>query len=98
MLMKRHVGLALLAAIVLIRPAQAQRPAPPVESIRVHGFAAPIPGRWLSPQDNASGLPLGGIGAGWLALSADGLVHEAVIRNDWLKPASPPAFALVATC
>src|SRR5438552_1865535 len=85
----------ILLISILATPSESQRPAPPLESVRLHGYSAPIPGRWLTPEDNRSGIPLGGIGAGFVELRADGLIHDAAIRNDWLKPGSPPALSLV---
>src|SRR2546423_7677547 len=79
-------------------PCQAQAPARPLESIRLQGYAAPITGRWLTPEDNVSGIPLGGIGAGFVELRADGLIHDVAIQNDWLKPLAPPKGSIDATC
>src|SRR5258706_15521965 len=54
------------------------------------GYKLPASGRWLGSSQNQSGVPLGGMGAGYLELRPDGKFHDAVLRNNWSKP-GPPA-------
>src|SRR5438132_312616 len=87
--------LACIAPLLILSSCcEAQRPVRPIETAPLPGFSAPIPGQWLSREENSSGIPLGGIGAGFVELRADGLIHDAAIRNDWLKPSPPPALSL----
>lgn len=87
-------------AFILVLAASALRAgadAPPVELATLPGFAKPVPGRWLGPAQAASGVPLGGLGTGFLELRPDGRAHDACLRNDWLAPRPPLQFRLTAT-
>ncbi|GEM_PF-1133479 len=49
-------------------------------------FSVPVFGIWLTPKQNKSGVPLGGLGTGFLELRPDGKFHDAVLQNNWLHP------------
>lgn len=68
-----------------------------MQEVALPGFAAPVPGRWLGPTDNRSGVPLGGLGTGFLELRADGRFHDAVLQNNHRMPKPPAACALELT-
>lgn len=48
----------------------------------------------MSPEDARSGVPLGGMGTGFLELRADARLHDTVTANNWLAPVPLPGIAL----
>lgn len=70
---------------------------PRLEALLLHGYSKAVFGRWLGPDRNVSGVPLGGLGTGFLELRPDGRIHDTCLRNDWLKPRPPQLFRLSAT-
>jgi len=92
------VGFLLMQAVW----AAGQEPAVPskettVQGITLPGYSGPVWGRWLVPEDNHSGVPLGGLGTGFLELRADGRFHDAVLQNNHLAPKSPAGCGLTFT-
>src|SRR2546421_12503249 len=65
--------------------AQTQKPLSTIE-VQLPGYSVPVSGRWLGPGQNQSGIPLGGLGTGFIELRPDGLIHDTVLPNNWLKP------------
>jgi non-lysosomal glucosylceramidase len=76
--------------------AQAGKPADILipTSIRLPDFSAPVWGRWLPPADNKSGVPLGGLGTGFLELRPDGQIYDTVLHNNWTAPKTPANLSL----
>jgi non-lysosomal glucosylceramidase len=70
---------------------------PRVESVSLPGWSRQIPGRWLTAARNASGVPLGGLGTGFIEIRPDSRVHDTCLNNDWIKPRPPLLFRLTAT-
>jgi uncharacterized protein (DUF608 family) len=81
---------------MLALAARAGADSPRVESVVLAGYSKPVPGRWLGPEQSASGIPLGGLGTGFLELRPDGRVHDTCVRNNWLQPRPPLQFRLTA--
>lgn len=48
---------------------------PPVGPIRCDGFARPIPGRWIAAPSAVGGVPVGGIGTGYLEVFPGGAIQ-----------------------
>lgn len=65
-----------------------------VQKFRIPDFSVPVCGVWLTPEQNKSGVPLGGLGTGFLELRSDGKFHDAVLQNNWLHPKPPADCAL----
>jgi non-lysosomal glucosylceramidase len=76
--------------------AQTLKPPSTIE-VMLPGFKVPVSGRWLGPSQNQSGVPLGGMGAGFLELRPDGKFHDTVLQNNWGKPAAPAGCGLTFT-
>lgn len=89
----RRSALVLLSACVAAGPSRAQKPAP-LERVLLPGCATPLAGRWMSREDARSGVPLGGMGTGFLELRADARLHDTVTANNWMAPAPLPGVAL----
>ncbi len=66
-------------------------------AIQLPGYNAPAFGRWLDAKSNGSGLPLGGLGTGFLELRPDGTVRDSCLWNNWLKPRPPRLLRFTAT-
>src|SRR5882724_654712 len=89
---------AVLWFAILSSAVWAQSPKQPTTTeVQLPGFRIPVSGRWLVPSQNQSGVPLGGMGAGYLELRPDGKFHDAVLRNNWSKPAPPAGCGLTFT-
>jgi uncharacterized protein (DUF608 family) len=84
-----------LSALSVTAGAQTpQKPAETVQQAQLPGFKTPVWGRWIGPKDSRSGVPLGGLGTGFLELRPDGRFYDAVLQNNWLAPRPPAACAL----
>lgn len=66
--------------------------------IRLPGYDVKVAGRWLGPTEKRSGIPLGGLGTGFLELRPDCRFYDAVLQNNWIKPKAAGAGALQLTC
>src|SRR5262249_316972 len=86
----RIFGLLAIGASV---SAQIPKASPTIEA-QLPGYSIPVSGRWLGPSQNQSGVPLGGIGTGFVELRPDGLIHDTVLHNNWRKPAPVPGCGL----
>jgi uncharacterized protein (DUF608 family) len=69
----------------------------PVARVTVPGSSRPIVGRWLGPAQSESGVPLGGLGTGFIEIRPGARIHDTCLRNNWLKPSPPLLFRLTAT-
>ncbi len=86
-----------LPAACLAQARPEQKPAPaPTETIaaKLPGFRTQAYGRWLAAKDNQSGVPLGGLGTGFIELRPDARIHDMVTRNNWTSPKPPASCAL----
>lgn len=57
------------------------------EPFRAPGYPAPVAGAWYTSESPAvSGMPLGGLGTGYVDLKSNGTFGDAVLENNWLAP------------
>lgn len=61
-----------------------------VDTFSAPGFAAPVSGAWYGSGEAACGMPLGGLGTGFIDLTSRMTFGDCVLENNWLKP-SPAA-------
>jgi len=57
------------------------------EEFKVCGYPDPVSGTWFTANSPAaSGMPLGGLGTGYIDLQSNGTFGKAVQENNWLEP------------
>lgn len=93
----RHLALAgalftLFRANSVMAQVSPQGPIP-LDHITAPGFRSPVPGRWLPVSETQSGVPLGGLGTGYLDLRPDGRFYEHRMRT-LASPESAPDLRL----
>jgi len=84
--------LVVSCALAAAHPADGQS----LEPARIPGFSRPVQARWLGPEERRGGIPLGGLGTGFLELRPDGRV-SALALDGAAAPTPPPACGIQAT-
>jgi uncharacterized protein (DUF608 family) len=92
-----RLSLALLVLSSAVARGQVPTPADsPLQQVKLPGFRSLIPGRWLKASDVNSGVPLGGLGTGFMELRADGRIYDTRFRM-LVRPMKPLPLRISAT-
>lgn len=92
------VAAALAQALVVRAQPHPQAVAGPAPTdtvgTKLRGFSSPVYGRWLTSSAARSGVPLGGLGTGFVEIRPDARIHDTVTRNNWTSPRPPASCSL----